>query len=254
MEPSKKPLPVASDLVITHDDHDVLLQWETNREADDLLSGYNIYLAAEQSLVDLPSTSERLREHLWQGTTYPGDTDPRTDLESAEITGLKFGTEYFIHIRTTGVNGTIGPPSPEITLIPRPEGEVFLSPRFSGGEDGFNFVAQEHVSARNPRNDLYLYVRQDSVFAASPQRLNPANRPTTFYRLRPSQSINDFPQPDYTGRGQEAIHLQEHYSYLLVTPEQNHVKFRVNDIDVSGVVPQIRLDYICQLRSGEVSF
>ncbi len=254
VEQPMEPPPVASDLRVTHDDHDILLQWNTNRGEDDLLSGYNIYLSAEQSIVDLPPTSEQLQEHVWLGATYPGDTDPRTDVESAEITGLEYGTKYYLHIRTVGINGTIGPPSMEITVVPRPEGACTLSPRFSDGEDGFNFVAQEYVPARNSRNDLYLYVRQDSVFAASPQRLNPANRPTAFYPLGPSQSIDDFPRPDYTGDGQESVYLREQYSYLLLTAEENHVKFRVNDIELSGDVPQIQLDYICQLRPGERAF
>ncbi len=246
-ERPERPLPVASNLQVTYRGEDALLEWQTNRQSEDLLSGYNIYISAEERIRDLPPSSDKLQSRLWRGVTYPGDTEPRTDVESAEISGLEYGTRYFIHVRTVGVNGAIGPPSPEISVIPRPEGECTLTPRFSGGEDGYHFAAQEYVPARDIQNDLYLYVRQDSIFAASPHRLNPANRARTLYHLGSAGSIAGFPQVENLGPGQETVYLVEGHGYLLVTPEQYHVKFRVQDIVFADDIPEVTIEYIVQL-------
>jgi len=241
---------VPSDLECENLTRKIVLSWVTNRRPEDVIAGYNIYIAPEKSLASLPSDSPDLAEYLWKGITYPGDTDPRTDVEQVEIADLDYGTEYFIHIRTVSAYGNLGAASEEIQVIPRPTGQIRLVPRFGGEGEGYSFARQEYVKSRDPRNDLYLFVRNDSVFAASPHRLDRSLRYSEFHRAGASSSIDDYPTWEISRKGQVSINLQRGVTYILSTPETCLAKFRVAQIEGKGKQTVVAVDYVFQPRCG----
>ena len=230
------------------------VSWETNRRPADVISGYNIYISAEQSIQALSPHSPQVIRCLWRAQTYPGDTDPRIDFERAEIFEAKNGVLYFIHVRTVFADETIGEPSDEITIIPCPAGHLDLVPRFAGKGEGHSFAEQVYVPTRDPRNDLYLFVKSDSVFAASPHRLDRYLRYCEFHELGPSESIDDYPNPRISARGQTTIHLQVGRSYILSTPEACLAKFRVAAIHGTEGRTVVGIDYVYQSRCGYAIF
>jgi hypothetical protein len=219
-----------------------------------VISGYQIYVSPEQSLADLPLDSPEVQACLWQAATYPGDTDPRTDVETARLLGLEDGVLYYIHVRTVGPEGTIGPPSDEIAVIPRPAGQIRLVPRHAGREDGYSFAEQRHVRARDAHNDIYLFVRHDSVFAASPHRLAREHRYVEFHEIGPSSSIAEYPTMEISGKGETKMHLQQGFTYILSTPENCLAKLYVARIAGTGDRTVVIIDYVFQPRCGYAVF
>ncbi len=242
--------PVPSALKIKYLPKGVQLTWQTNRGDTDAISGYNIYLSAEESLVGRAPETPEMQRTLWRAQTYPGDVDARVDVETAALTDVEFGVEYFVHIRTVMADGSIGPPSEEISFIPRPEGRIELWERFKNKQDGYNFDEQIYVRTKDRRNDLYIFVRSDSAFAASPHRLDQTLRYTEFYELGPSATIADYPTWEERGKGKTSIHLQEGISYILSTPLNCLAKFRVAGIRKQDGRTVVDLDYIYQTRCG----
>ena len=230
------------------------LTWRTNREPGDPISGYNIYLSPEKSLRGLSFASPEVIKSHWLGTAYPGDTDPRADLERAEISDVQPGVKYFVHVRTAYGDETVGEPSEEITAIPRPFGRIRLVRRFSGEGEGYSFAAQKYVSTQDERNDLYLFVRDDSVFVASPHRLDRYLRYSEFFMIGPSGSIDDFPVWNSPRKGETSILLRQGHTYILSTVEACLAKLRVADIEGSGDGVIVTVDYVYQPRCGEGVF
>ena len=243
-----------SDLRVEYVSHGIALSWQTNRPAGEPIAGYNIYLSPETSLHGLSAASPEVIKCQWLGTTYPGDIDPRTDIERAEINDLDYGVKYFVHVRTVYADEAVGPPSEEVAVIPRPFGRIRLVPRFRGEGDGFSFAAQMYVDTQSERNDLYLFVRNDSVFAASPHRLDRYMRYTEFFSVGLSASIDDYPRWAIPGKGETSLHLQVSRTYILATPELCLAKFRVAEIKGSGEGVAVMVDYVYQPRCGEGVF
>jgi len=245
---------VPSHLEVIHRKAGISLSWQTNRQPEDVISGYNIYVSPEESIVDLSPHSPQVAKCLWLLQTYPGDTNPRTDFERAEISNLEPGKEYYIHVRTVSAEGIIGPPSEEITVIPFIAGRIDLVPRFSGRGEGYCFATQQYVPTKSNQNDLYLFVRNDSVFAASPHRLSRYLRYAEFFTIGPSTSIDDYPSLEVTGKGQTLIHLREGITYVLSTPETCLAKFRVVKIEGAKNETVVVVDYRYQPRCGVGQF
>jgi hypothetical protein len=245
---------VPSDLKVRYLKKGIVLSWVTNRRPGDVISGYNIYVSPEQSLLGNSPDSLEMQGHLWKGITYPGDTNPRTDVEEVEMENLEFGIKYYIHVRTVLADGTINGQSEEIEVIPRPTGRLRLVPRFRGEGEGYSFADQEYVSSRDPRNDLYLFVRNDSVFAASPHRLDRNLRYTEFHRAGPSTSIDEYPKWEISRKGSTSILLEEGVTYILSTPETCLAKFRVVQIEGKEADTAVTVDYVYQPRCGSGVF
>lgn len=254
--PVEKALPstgrhlVPSGLAVEHTPENIRLSWKTNRQPTDLISGYNIYISAEQRIREIGSADQRVSSCLRSGQTYPGDNDPRTDVETAVLNGLEFGVEYFLHLRTVSADGTIGAPSEEIAVIPRPAGRINLMSRFAGKRDGYSFAKQQYLPANNILNDMYLYVRRDSVFAASPHRLDRTLRWAEFYELGPGESIAAFPRVELPPKGKPTLHLKTGYLYIVSTPENCLAKLYIVGVRKSSGPTELIIDYIYQPRCG----
>jgi hypothetical protein len=246
----ERPLFAPSGLHVDHQPFSLTLTWQTNRRVGDAISGYHIYLSPEKSIRDLAPDSPEAQAYLWQFAVYPGDTDPRTDIETAMIDAVEYGVEYHIYVRTVGADGRVSPPSEEIRVIPRPSGRIELVPRHVDRRDGFSFAESDYVRAQDERNDLYLFVRNDSVFAASPHRLERSNRHVEFHELGPAVSVEDYPTVDIARKGKDFIHLQQGFAYILSTPENCPAKLFVAGIAGSAGQTVVTVDYVFQTRSG----
>lgn len=245
---------VPSRLQAVHLENGISLSWQTNRRPGDAISGYQIYIAPEKSIRELPPDSPEGRRYIWRSVTYPGDTDPRTDVETAVIDGIEYGVLYYIHVRTVSADGVIGPPSEEISVIPRPSGRIRMIPRHVGDGDGYSFVGQEYVRCREEKNDLYIFVRNDSVFAASPHRLEQYQRYAEFHEIGPSEAVDEYPVVEIVGKGKTIMHLRQGITYVLSTPENCLAKFRVAAIEGTGNTTVVTMDYIYQPRCGQGIF
>jgi hypothetical protein len=248
------PHPVPSNLQVEHLERGISLSWRTNRRSGNAISGYQIYISPEKSIRELSPNSPEGHACRWRSMIYPGDTDPRTDIETAQIIELEYGVLYYIHVRTVDVDGSVGPPSEEITVIPRPSGRIEMVPRHVGKRDGYSFAERRYVRSRDEINDLYLFVRNDSVFAASPHRLEQFMRYVEFHEIGPSKSVDEYPIVEISGKGETKMLLREGITYILSTPENCRAKFRVAGITGTGGQTVVTMDYIYQPRYGSGIF
>jgi len=248
--PAPSAPPVPSNLHAKPTAQGFLLSWQTNRRPGEAISGYQVYLSPEKSIRHLAADAEEARGCLWQSAIYPGDLDPRTDVETAELDDVTPGVEYYLYVRTVGADGAIGAPSEEITIIPRVAGRITMVPRHVGETDGYSFAANGYVRARDERTDLYLFVRNDSVFAASPHRLDRYYRYVEFHELGPAASVDDYPTVEVIGKGESLIYLRVGFSYILSTPENCLAKLYVAHIEGSGGRTVVTMDYTYQPRCG----
>jgi hypothetical protein len=231
------------------------LVWEIDRERADIIRGYNVYVSDDGSVASLPPDSKRLRKHLYQASTYPGDTDGDIRRESITIERLEPGIRYYVHVRTVFPNGQQSPPSEEQEVIPRPRGRIVLSPRFSGGDDGFSFRRNEIVPPTSEANDLYLYTTAEGVFLASPSRLNRGLRETRFVALGPSDSLDDYPRLERPWEGEEKIDVKVGHSIGLILEGEHLAKLRPVAVEGSREDgPQVVFEYVYQPVKGESSF
>jgi hypothetical protein len=231
------------------------LIWKVDRNRTDLIRGYNVYVSEDGSVAGLSPDSKRLAKYLYQASTYPGDTDGDIRRESITVERVEPGVRYYVHVRTVFPNGEQSPPSEELDVIPRPRGRIVLSPRFSGGDDGFSFRRDKIVPPTSEANDLYLYTTTEGFFLASPSRLDQGLRETRFVDLGPSDSLDDYPRLERPWTGEERIGVEVGHSIGLILDDEHLAKLRPVAFESSSEDrPQVVFEYVYQPVKGESSF
>ena len=230
------------------------LTWDVDRQPGDLIRGYNVYVSTEAGLSKRASSDPHLKAARYGGASYPGDTDGDTRTESITIEGLETGVRYYVHVRTAFPNGQMSPPSAELTVVPRPRGEFVLHPRMSGGSEGFSFVQDTVVDWMSLRNDVYMFSVRDTLYLASPSRVNDRLRTTEFYDLGPSASIDDYPTFAANGLPQNRIAIRDGHTIAVTVDHGGVAKVRPRSVRNDGDSSMVTFDYMYQPLAGERQF
>lgn len=228
--------------------------WKTRRRRGDIIRGYNVYVATASGLNDLPAQSPQLAAALYNAETFPGDTDGDISTETIHIENVQSGTRYYVHVRTVFPDGTFGPPSREIEVVPRPRGRLTICPLTGTCEDGYSFRLDQPVDRASVDNDFYIYQTSADFFLASPSRIDRNLRHTSFVDLGPSQSLDDYPRLDANAAGEEKLLVRERHSYGLILDGNRIAKLRAVEIQTSSDNPHVVFEYIYQPFAGNRTF
>ncbi len=152
-------------------------------DCTELKSGYNIYITDTPLVSKYPNGEIPTSVKPFNLTTYPGDTDPEDPVEHFVAKGLENGTKYFVSVRVVNADQTMSKPSKEVAAVPGPRGEIELSIRYNGNDDGYSFDKNEYVRADASTNDLYFYSLKGKDYLASPDRLNGFLKKNRFAKL-----------------------------------------------------------------------
>jgi len=230
------------------------LTWRLDRQRADIIRGFNVYVSTDSGLTGAEPDDDRLRDARYGGAIYPGDVDGDIRQESIAIAGLDTGTRYYVHVRTAFPTGQLSPPSAELTVIPRPRGEFVLHPRLSGAEDGFSFSEDSPVAWTSTQNDIYMYAVRDTLYLASPSRLNGELRQTQFFDLGPSGSIDEYPELTTLPSYREKVPIRRGRSIALRLDGTGIVKLRPRDIHSEADPVSVTFEYMYQPVNGEKQF
>jgi hypothetical protein len=230
------------------------LTWETHRRRDDIIRGYNVYVASDAYLSTLPADSPKLHASLYNAATYPGDTDGDIRTETIHIENVLSGTRYFVHVRTVFPDGTMGLPSPELEVVPRPRGQLTICTSVGDCDDGFSFRLDQAVEKYSDDNDIYVYLTKTDMFIASPSRLDRGLRRSLFVDIGPSGSLDDHPRLERDLNGDEKLMIREGRSFAVILTGNRIAKLRPLEIERAGDNPRVVFEYIYQPISGELTF
>jgi len=228
--------------------------WATHRERDDIIRGYNVYVATESGMTELPDDSPELKSALFGGTSYPGDTDGDIRTEAIRIDNVTTATRYYVHVRTVFGDGSLGHPSNEVEVVPRPRGELTICPLTGNCEDGFSFRLDEPVDRISVDNDFYIFQTKTDIVIASPARIDRNLRKTLFVDLGPSESLDDYPHLERDLGGEEKLTVREGRSIGLILNGKRIAKLRPIEIDHSADNPHVVFEYMFQPFVGELTF
>ena len=230
------------------------LTWHTFRGDRDVIGGYNVYVSTSSGLSNLPDGDPELKDFLYGGSAYPGDTDGIIDSESINITPVVIGVRYFVHVRTVFPDGHQSHPSAEREVIARPRGFMTLHPRFSSENDGFSFASDRNVPSMSDSNDVYLFAGKDGLYLASPSRLNPLLRGTRFASLGPSVSIEDYPACPEPSSLSDKVAVQPGHSVVVLMMDGRMAKMRPRELAGGHNSLSMVFDYVYQPVFGEARF
>jgi hypothetical protein len=230
------------------------LTWRTFRNDHDIIKGYNVYVATSPGLTGLTDENPELKNSLYGGSTYPGDTDGAIDSESISIQSAVMGTRYFVHVRTVFPDGHQGHPSEEREVIARPRGSMTLRPRFSGANDGFAFESDRNVPSLSDSNDVYLFVMRDGPHLGSPARLDGSLRRTFFSNMGPSASIEEYPAFPNPSERSDKIAVLPGQTLVVMMMDGRMAKLRPRDFAGRHDSLRVIFDYIYQPILGEARF
>ncbi|GAB4314464.1 MAG: hypothetical protein Kow0074_01490 [Candidatus Zixiibacteriota bacterium] len=243
--------PQIADVVVSRDG--AVVKWQIDRNRDDIIRGYNVYVSTQPGLVSLGLNDNRLRDALYNQSTYPGDTDGDIRSESIVLQRLQTGERYYVHVRTLFPRGEASTPSNEIEFMPRPQGTLTLRPRLSGGNDGYSFADDTTVEWTSLSNDIYLYMVRDTAYLASPSRLNGELRETRFVTLGFADDFSAYPEIS-SDDGAEKVALVERQVIGLRLNDDRIAKLRVVSIDPDADPPTVTFQYRYQPVAGETHF
>ena len=136
------------------------------------ISGYNIYASDHSLEKSYPDGIYPVDIKPVNHPVFPGDLDPSDGVEYYPAVGLENGKRYYLTVRTVYPDQTLSDPAKEIVVVPGPSGEIKMSERFKGENDGFSFERNKIVRADNSQNDLFFHVQNGSKYLASPTRLD----------------------------------------------------------------------------------
>ncbi len=191
-------LPAPRNLEVVTVSHGAIITWTVNREKGRPIAGYNIYLS------EFPLESKFPRWHKdhpqpYNHTPFPGDTDGDITRESFEISGQENGRAYYVSVRTVGLGGVESKPSAEIAFTPIAKGRFTISENHSSDNGGFCFDLEISIPSRDPRCDIYLYSKGNTVGLSSPDRLGGGLRKTGF--LKKGDKSGKYENTITVGRG-----------------------------------------------------
>ncbi|MBD3297978.1 MAG: hypothetical protein GF341_04925 [candidate division Zixibacteria bacterium] len=230
-----------------------VVEWQVDRQRDDVIRGYNVYVGRQPGLDQLSLDNERLDDALHNQSTYPGDTDGDIRSESIVLQRLETGERYYVHVRTVFPGGQASPPSEERVFMPRPQGVITLHPRLSGLNEGYSFTNDTTVELRSLQNDLYIYTIRDTAFLASPSRLSDGLRTTRFVNLGYADEFTAYPEMS-SANGVDKVALDKGQVLGVRLNDDRIAKLRVVSIDKEADPMAVTFQYRYQPVAGETRF
>ncbi|TET69465.1 MAG: hypothetical protein E3J45_01700, partial [Candidatus Zixiibacteriota bacterium] len=96
--------PRVYDLEVINGDGMATIVWSSEKRAGQPMLGYNIYISRKAN----PDLTE---VRAFNTAPYPGDTDGDISVETFEAIPLENGVEYFVFVRSVGLDGTESEPT-----------------------------------------------------------------------------------------------------------------------------------------------
>lgn len=216
--------PRVHDLEVINGDGMATIVWSSEKRAGQPILGYNIYISRKAN----PDLTE---VRAFNTTPYPGDTDGDISLETFEAMPLENGVEYFVFVRSVGLDGTESEPTGVLSFVPRKEGIFVLKQNFQVNESGFDFGKGVSIAARSEGNDIYFYSKPGENGLGSPKRLGGLLRKSLFMHLGTKtdfDELNSFKTENFSGREKLVIHPG--HVYIVKTRENCFGKLKVESI------------------------
>jgi len=216
--------PRVYDLRIINGDGMATIVWSSEKEPGQPMLGYNIYISKKSN----PGSKD---VEPFNTTPYPGDTDGDISVETFEALPLENGVEYFVSVRSVGLDGTESEPTGVVSFVPRKEGTFVLKQNFQANESGFNFREGVNVPARSEGNDIYFYSKSGENGLGSPKRLGGLLRKSLFMDLGAKtdfDKLNSFRTENFSGREKLVIHSG--HVYIVKTQKNCFGKLKVESI------------------------
>lgn len=216
--------PRVYDLKVINGDGMAVIVWNSEKRAGQPMLGYNIYISKKSN----PDSKD---VEPFNTTPYPGDTDGDISVETFEAIPLENGVEYFVSVRSVGLNGTESEPTGVLSFVPRKEGTFVLKQNFQANESGFDFRKGVSIAARSEGNDIYFYSKPGENGLGSPRRLGGLLRKSLFMDLGAKtdfDKLNSFKTENFSGREKLAIHPG--HVYIVRTRENCFGKLKVESI------------------------
>jgi hypothetical protein len=220
----RKAPPLVYDLRIINGDGMATIVWKSDKKPGQAIRGYNIYIS-EKANPDLAEVQP------FNSVPYPGDTDSDISVETFEALPLENGVEYFVSVRSVGLDGTESEPTGVLSFVPRKEGTFVLKQNFQANESGFDFGKGVSIPAQSEGNDIYLYSKPGENGFGSPKRLGGILRNTLFMDLGTKTDFDElgfFETESFSGMEKLVIHPG--HVYILKTEKNCFGKLRVESV------------------------
>jgi hypothetical protein len=227
-------------------DRALRLSWDVERTANQVFSGYYIYI------VPLPDGTESLSGEALQAAErfnsapFPGDTDGDPEHETYLAEGLDNGVPYVCFVRAVGSDGHIGPPGRTRTLICRPGGKAMLQRFFSGDRDGFDFSHGEYVNSDALECDIAYYRKDDRDHVISPSRIDELIKETRFWDAGAHERFDAVTAWQPEGPGTTQFTPRTGHLYVYRTAERCYGKIWITAIADEAGERTIRFEYMYQ--------
>lgn len=239
------PLPKVRNLRVYADNGSLTLVWDVDRAANQVFSGYNIYIS-ERPILGTPEEEELLDlVRPFNRLPYPGDTDPDLTRETFLAQDLDNGLRYYCFVRALGSDGRPGTPTNEVMAICRRGGEAILQTIFSGNYDGFDFSAGRHVNSDAIDCDLAFYHKDGLDHLMAPSRIDPLLNQTRLWDLGVHE-FDEISEANLAGEGELELKPQAGHVYAFRTAAGHYGKLRIASIADQKEIRTIRFTYMFQ--------
>jgi len=222
---------VPSNLIVETNDGVMNLSWNTN--CKQLISGYYIYISDEPIVEKYPTSVLPSSVKAFNNTVFPGDTERDDQVEHYIANGLDNARRYHVSVRTVFPDRTLSAPSDEIIAVCGPKGQIELGVRYRSNQDGFSFLTQDYVAAKNVANDLCFYSQNGVDYLESPSRLDMFLRGTRLRLLPFHGDLNEIQKQlseMKTRAFEDRINIKKGDWVWLTFPEGYHALLHVLDI------------------------
>lgn len=234
--------PRVYDLKVINGDGMATILWNSEKRAGQPILGYNIYISRKAN----PDLTE---VQPFNTAPYPGDTDGDISLETFEAVHLENGVEYFVFVRSVGLDGTESEPTGVLSFVPRKEGTFVLKQNFQANESGFDFGNGVSIAARSEGNDIYFYSKPGENGLGSPKRLGGLLRKSLFMDLGAKIDFDKMDLIDIKNfSGREKLVIHSGHVYIVKTQGNCFGKLKVESIRGRQGQKEVVIRYCFQPR------
>lgn len=228
------------------------LSWRTNR-SDVPIQGYNIYIG-EDEVTGGGEYSPKLSSVAapFNSGIYPGDTNPSTDYETFEASGLTDGVHYYAAVTMVFADGRETRPSNMVEFVCHPSGTFSLRQSYSGERDGYSLSQSRSVRTDDLGNQIYYAQIEGEDYLLSPSRLDDVFQSVKFHPLSLESISDGFAAPK--GPGSDKIGIDKGDTCLLETQSGQYAKILVRDFSGSGKDREVHLEYSFMPIPGYTDF
>lgn len=245
----------ANNLSVEVDNGRMTVSWQ--KQGKGIMSGYNIYISDKPLVESYPGPNLPPSVTPFNHATFPGDTNPDDGIEYFEAQGLENGRKYYVSVRVVMPDRLLSKPSREIIAVCGSRGEISLSMRYEGDNDGYSFATDTQVRADNALNDIYFFSKDGKDYLNSPTKLDAFLRKTNLavvpYKGSWSEMKARF-KPGDAPASKDRVAVKVGDWVHGVTADGHHLLAEVRELSGSGKSRKVKLFFALSTLTDEVVF